>query len=135
MIFKNGSDTPINAGSPTLPNMASALNNWLINMIFGIVGKVVNSTFEVTETETDIEFKGVWQPFTSQQLMLKPEGQRAWKWFTVHALVQLKLEPDMVVKYLAQQYRVMEVRNYMEYGYMEYHLVQDYTGSGPTVNP
>lgn len=132
MIIKNGSNTPLNlTPQGTVPNMSGALAGWQQTITFTQIVKTVNSKFEVTETPTNTTFSGVWQPFTAQQLMIKPEGERAWKWFTVHALVVLPLKPDDVVSYKGQQYRVKEKLDYMEYGYMEYHLIQDYTGSGP----
>jgi hypothetical protein len=38
---------------------------------------------------------------------------------------------DEVVTYDGVQTRVMSRKNYGLYGYVEYHLVQDWTGSGP----
>lgn len=132
MIFKNGKDVPIDENSGTLPNMSGTLDGWLQKMIFEVVTKVT-SAYQVVETGEEFEFMGVWQPFSKRQLQMKPEGQQAWKWFTVHAQTGIPLSPDMVIIYRGTQYRVMADLNYNEYGYYEYELIQDYTGSGPTV--
>jgi hypothetical protein len=74
----------------------------------------------------------VWQVLTDKKLMMKPEGQQAWDWFMVHSQPQLNLEVDNVIIYRSKQYRVMAKKDYSLYGYIEYHLVDDYTASGPT---
>ena len=130
MIFKNAASTPLNENSGTVPNVEVAMLNWFQKMTFTRVIKT-QENFLTIETAEDFNFQGVWQPFTAQQLSMKPEGQTAWKWFTVHAQVGLILIPDEVITYLGTQYRVMEKTDYKEYGYVEYHLIQDYTGSGP----
>lgn len=129
--IKNAKNTPLSANSGTVPDMGGALLDWLQPMTFGVVTKtVVNS--QVVEVEADTAFRGVIQPFSDRQLMLKPEGQRAWSWYWVHSDPSLVLTVDSTITYLGRQYRVMSLRNYSLYGYREYHLVQDYSGSGPT---
>jgi len=139
VIYANGALTgtykpTVNSGVGNflaLPDVSDALNSWFQNMVFGLVVKTVNIAGELVETETEINFRGVMQPFTFQQLYLKPEGQRAWKWHKLHAEIQLALKPDDVVVYETVQYRVMKKGDYNKYGYVEYDLVQDYEGSGP----
>lgn len=132
MILKNGKDTPLNQNSGTLPDVSTALKNWMQPMTFGLVTKVVEN-FQVKETMLNISFQGVWQPFSPKQLLLKPEGQRSWSWFWLHAETGLNLEPDQVVTYVNKQYRVMAKNDYNLYGYVEYHLIEDFTDSGPQV--
>lgn len=127
----NASDVLLDQNTGTLPNMGDALQNWFQPMTFSVVTKVVVN-FDVVETKADVAFQGVWQPLSAAQLQLKPEGQRAWTWFQVHASPGLSLSPDDVVTYLGIQYRVMAKYDYLIYGYNAYHLVNDYTGSGPT---
>lgn len=122
---------PLSQNTGNLPNMASALEGWMQPMVFGTVTKtMINSV--VREVMTTIEFQGVMQPFSFEQLAIKPEGERSWKWYMLHAQIGLQLETDSVVNYQDVQYRVMEKGDYKEYGYVEYHLIQDFTGSGPT---
>jgi len=112
-----------------LPQMGGALSNWQQLMTFTTVAKtIVNS--KVVETKTDINFRGVWQPMSPQDLMMKPSGQRSWKWYTCHALPEVQLNPDEIITYNSESYRIMKKSDYKEYGYIEYHLVQDYVG-GP----
>jgi hypothetical protein len=129
--ISNASDVSLAANTGTLPNMESTMLDYFQAMTFETVVKTVVG-FDVVETPTDVDFQGVWQPLSAQALMMKPEGQRAWKWFQVHAQVGLALQPDEVIKYQGVQYRVMARWDFAIYGYNLYHLVNDYTGAGPT---
>lgn len=131
MIF-NAKDRALNANSGTMPDMGNTLNGWMQPISFGVVTKTVVN-FQVVETQNLLSFQGVWQPFSARQLSIKPEGERAWKWYMLHAQIALPLKPDDVVTYLGVQYRVKSDSDYSLYGYYQYELIEDYTGSGPEV--
>lgn len=121
----NGSSVSLSSNPGTLPNVSDAMANWFQLLTFTKITKqTVN--FKLVETRTDFSFYGVKQPFTAQQLEMKPEGQRTWKWFTVHAYPNLVLVPDEVIFFGTQNFRVMQKLDYLEYGYLEYHIAQDY---------
>lgn len=128
--IQNASSIPLNQKAGTVPDVSGGLTDWFQPMTFTQIVKTVLG-FEVVETATDLTFQGIVQPFTERQLQLKPEGQRAWTWLWLHASPVLTLEVDEVVTYLGVQTRVMSRKDYGLYGYVEYHLVQDWTGSGP----
>ncbi len=132
MIFKNGKDTALNANSGTLPDMGNAMLDYFQKMTFGVVTKSVQG-FQAVETVVNVDFQGVWQPLTERQIQLKPEGQRAWPWFWLHSTPDLVLEVDDIITYLGVQYRVMSNKDYRLYNYVEYHLIEDFEGAGPTV--
>lgn len=129
--IKNAANTPLNANSGTLPNVSSAMLNWFQPMTFGLVTKVVEG-FQVVETMQEINFMGVWQPNEGRKLSIKPEGERAWNSWMLHADPSLDLKTDDVVIYLTKQYRVMAKKDYSLYGYNYFELITDFTGSGPT---
>lgn len=118
--------------NPNLPNMQSALLSWYVPMTFDVVTKTVQAG-QVIETMVPVTFKGVMQELTSARLLLKPEGQRTWRWKWLHASPTLQLKNDDVVIYDGTQYRVMAKKDYREYGYLEYELCEDWTGAGPSV--
>jgi hypothetical protein len=121
--IKNGKNTLLNQSSGTLPDVSGAMKNWFQTMTFTtIVKEIVN--FEVVETKTDIIFEGVIQPFSKQDLQMKPEGQRAWKWYTLHTTTALELDPDEEIEYLGVTYRIKAKGIYRAYGYYEYELVE-----------
>lgn len=117
-----------------MPNMAGTLVGWFQPLVFGVVVKEYIN-YEVVETMTEVNFRGVWQPLETRKLLLKPENQRSWTWIQCHAHTNLHLENDSVIKFRGVQYRVMAQWDYSLNGFYEYHLVEDYTGSGPAINP
>lgn len=108
----------------SVPNMSGTLGGWTQRMVFNIITKETIN-FEIVETTRNVSFDGVWQPMGPKQLQIKPTEQRAWPWFIVHSTTDLNLKIDDMIFYRNQGYRVMELTNYLEYGYMEYHLVSD----------
>lgn len=108
-----------------LPNVSDAMLDWFQPMTFVRIAKSIED-FGVSESREAIKFMGVWQPMGAQSLNMKPQGQRDWKWFQCHADVSLELKPDDMIKYLGVKYRVSAKLDYKRYGYMEYHLVEDY---------
>lgn len=126
----NAKDVPLNQNSGTVPNMSDTIAGYLQAMTFDVLTKTVVD-YQNVETTTPVDFQGTFQPFSDRQLLLKPEGQRSWSWFMVHSQIALPLKNDDVVKYLGIQYRVMSQKQYPLYGFYEYHIINDYTGSGP----
>lgn len=127
----NGSDRPLNIGTGTIPDVSGAMKDYFQPMTFTRIVKTVVG-FQAKETPTDVEFMGVIQPLSSRALTIKPEGQRSWTWFMLHADPVLSLNTDEVITYNGVQTRVMARKDYSLYGYMYYELVQDWTGSGPS---
>lgn len=134
MPIKNASDTPLSQSYGNLPNVEGAMLSWFQNMIFIVMAKTIVN-FQAVFTPTQVNFQGVWQPFTSRDLMIKPEGQRHWSWYTCHADPGLILKTDEVIQYEGKNYVVMQKLDYTHYGYNEYHLVEDYTGRGFDASP
>lgn len=126
----NGANRPLFAVAGTVPDVSGALRDYFQYLVFTKVSKIV-SGFQVVETPYPINFRGVIQPFTKRQLLLKPEGQRAWSWFTCHSDPVLTLQVDDVVLWNGKQTRVMGRTDYALYGFVEYELVQDWEGAGP----
>lgn len=129
--IRNAKDTPLNAQQGTIPDVGGALRNWFQYSVFGVVTKTTVN-FQVVETVVDTPFRGVVQPMTGRQLMIKPEGERSWNWITVHSDPVLDLKTDSIIIYLGTQFRVMAKKDFEIYGYVYYELVSDWTGSGPT---
>lgn len=129
-MISNAANRPIFSNAGTVPDLSGALKDYFQMMTFDIITKAVMA-FQVIETKTAINFQGVIQPLSERQLLLKPEGQRAWTWFQLHADPVLALQVDDVVIYRGIQTRIMSRKDYVLYGFVEYSLVQDWTGSGP----
>lgn len=129
-VISNAANRPLFARSGTVPDVSDAMQDYFQPMMFEKLTKTVVAG-EAVETGVPINFRGVIYPFTDRQLYLKEEGQRAWTWFELFADPVLTLDVDDVVNYKGIQTRVMARRDYAIYGYVQYQLVQDFTGSGP----
>lgn len=125
MPIQNAADQLLSANPGTLPNVASALADWFQKTTFISLQKTVVN-HENVETETARTYFGVRQPLKGQDLMMKPSEQRAWRWEMIHAYPDLILKPDEIIKFGNVRYRVMSKKDWKEYGYVEYHIVEDY---------
>ena len=129
MTFVIGANASVNI-SGSVPNVNDSLQGWMQPLQIMVVQRSV-SGYQENEQGTLISFQGVMQPFTDTQLILKPEGERAWSWWWLHADPSLALAVSDVVVYQTVQLRVMSFKNFSSYGFLEYHLIQDFTASGP----
>lgn len=126
----NAANRPLFDKGGSVPDVSGAMTDYFQKMVFTRLTKTI-AGFQAVETADPIVFQGVIQPFTERQLSLKPEGERAWSWFWLHADPVLALDVDDVVLFKGIQTRVMARKDYALYGYVEYHLVQDWQGAGP----
>ena len=109
-----------------MPQMDSTLTGWEVPLT---LVKVVQSVVEgdLVTTETKINFKGVWQPLSAEQLNLLPEGQRSWENVWIHCKAsQLNLETASKVIFNGKRYKITQKKDYGLNGYVEYMLIRDY---------
>lgn len=122
-LLKNRSLGTVNFN---FPQMDSALNNWETPLtLVKITQSIVDG--DVIKSETPINFMGVWQPLRDEQLQFKPEGQRSWSWYWIHAKAgTLNLQTQDKIIFQGKRYKVMSVKDYSLNGYIEYQVVLDY---------
>lgn len=111
----------------SFPSVAEAMWDWDTAVRLRIVDKEIVD-FEVEEEKVlDTTFLGVVQPIPGQKLLIKPEGERKWKWFTLWT--QQTLNVDMIIMDEDdKQYRVMKDYDWTGAGYHEYEIVQGVPG-------
>ena len=108
------------------PNMQDAFADWTLSTKFAIVEKSVVD-FEVKETQLEYNIQGLFYPMKPQEILLKPEGQRTWKWWTLITLKLLKLD-DIITDMDGKKYRVMAKYDYSNTGnFYQYELTQAFT--------
>lgn len=123
MPLKNAKD--LGLFSNNLPQVDEVIMDWFLPVSFGKVTKQLLN-FKVQEVVETIETQGVVQPLSPRELEMKPEGQRAFTWLMVHCLPNVQLKTDDILIYNSTRFRVMASNDYSAYGYLEYHLMQDY---------
>lgn len=130
----NGSSKSIKLlKSSRFPQMQDPIKRWVRALVFD---QIITRTevFETVETKVRKSARGVWQPFSSQQLRTIPEGQRAWSWFMVHTLTDLELNIFDRIVFEGQTYRVMQKKDYHLNAYYEYAVIFDYQYEVPDEN-
>lgn len=108
-----------------MPQMAATLDGWEIPLTLVKITQGI-SEGELVTTETTINFMGVWQPFSYQQLLLLPEGQRDWSHYWVHTKSDIGLNTADKIIFQGKRYKVLEKKNYSLNGFYEYHIIEDY---------
>lgn len=110
-----------------MPQMSSAFFGWKNNISLIKIVQTIDDDGFVVETNSVINFKGVWQPMSMEQIAIKPDGERAWQWITLHVEGSNVLfkRGDKIMR-LDQRYKVMGVKDFTLNNYSEYELVKDY---------
>lgn len=109
-----------------LPDVSEALWDIAEAVQFEIITKSV-SDFEAKETVVNtIVFQGHLQPTPPQKLIIKPEGQRSWRWWAMWAKQDLGL--DWILQDASgRQFRIMSRSDWGRAGYREYELTETVT--------
>lgn len=109
-----------------MPNMRNTLTGWEVPLTLVKIKQAINQG-DVRKTEEQINFLGVWQPLRDEELQFKPEGQRSWSWYWIHAKSgTLNLQTQDKIIFQGKRYKVMSVKDYSLNGYIEYQVVGDY---------
>ena len=108
----------------TLPDVSGALFGWETATTFKLITKTV-ADHEVDETFVSNKFQGVFQPSSWQQIVIKPEGQRTWRWWSLITQQNLNLD-DIVLDSNNVEYRVMMKHDYSQGGYYAYDLTEGF---------
>ena len=108
------------------PQMSGTLNGWEVPLtLIKITQNVVEG--DAVKTEQHINFMGVFQPLRDEELQSKPEGQRSWSWYWIHAksgTLDLKTQDKIIFQ--DKRYKVIAVKDYGLNGYIEYEIILDY---------
>jgi hypothetical protein len=80
--------------------------------------------FEAAETlAAPGTFQGALQPLRTQRLLIKPEGERRWKWFQLWTNQELLLG-DIIDAYDGKTYKVMSKDDWSQGGFFSYELTE-----------
>lgn len=106
-----------------MPDVSAALDGLMSPASVLRVTKAV-ANHEVIETLASAEaFEGLFAPMPAHKLMVKPEGQRSFKWWTLTTPKTLALD-DIVQDHDGRQFRVMAVADWGQAGFFVYDLTE-----------
>ena len=121
-----GKDIKMNMINGVLPDVSDTLTGWEVD-IEGVFVEQETVDDEIIEEKTIKRLKGTLQPLRTQEVVLKPEGQRAWEWYQIHVKSSYPLlRTEQKIRIANTNYKIMAVKDYTLYGYIEYHTVKDY---------
>ena len=110
-----------------LPNMSSVIDQFTQEITLIKLTEVIDKGF-VTYTEQEINFIGVVEPVKPENLKVRPEGERGWKYQEIYTTTEQNLKIAEKIKYAGTRYKIIEVNNYEAYGYFKYLIIEDYDG-------
>lgn len=110
----------------SVPNVADVLVGWMTTITAGKVAKTIVDG-EVQEVTTTFSFTGMIQPYSTKDLELVAEGERAWEWVKVYTQYT-DLNVDDKIQIDGKSYRIMNKTFYEQFGYgfYRYDMVNDY---------
>ena len=110
------------------PQVGGILPAWQNAMTFKRVSITIpTGEFEGTQTTTDFEFEGVFEPMPAREVYLKPEGQRNWKWWSLWTKTGTEIvNGDILVDFKGLKFRVMRKHDWGQAGYFKFDVVEDY---------
>ena len=109
-----------------LPQMHQPIQSWSVPVtLTKVLQNIVDG--DLVTTETQISFQGTVQPLKDEQLQFKPDNLRSWRWLWIHCVAgSLNLQTNDKIIFQHVRYKVMSVKDYSLYNYIEYELVEDY---------
>lgn len=110
----------------SLPQMNRPVVGWSVPLtLVRIIQSIVEG--DIVTTEQKINFQGVWQPLRDESLQFKPENERSWSWYWIHAVSgTLDLNTGDKIIFQGKRYKVMAKKDYSLYAYVEYQVILDY---------
>lgn len=121
----SASDRSVQDVASPQPNVRDTVLGWSEMLVLvRLYKKIVNR--ENVNEEKEFTCMGMVQPFSARDLKVKPEGQRAWKWWMLHTTEQVALKPGEEFILKGTKYKVMSDLPYFRNGYYEYELIETF---------
>lgn len=108
-----------------MPNVSNAIRRFEETNQFQIVKKTIvdGDLAESSKIPVTLLFEGVLQPLHPKELLVKTEGERKFKWWTL--FTDMDLEVDWIIKDLDDKiYRVMNTTGWDQGGFEQYQLIE-----------
>lgn len=109
-----------------LPKPQLGINMWSQNARAKVITQIVDVNGNVTNNVSFFNFDGVIQPLKPEEIKVKEEAQWSWDWYWFHTLQNVKLKTNDRVFYKGVEYKIMAVKDYSDYGHIEYHCIKDW---------
>lgn len=122
---------PVNLSlGKSLPRPQLGINMWSQSSRAKVITQVVDEYGNVEDKISFFNFEGVIQPLKPEEIKLKDEGQWSWDWYWFHTKPDVYLQTNDRVVYKNIEYKIMAVKDYSDYGHIEYHCIKDWQNAG-----
>ena len=109
----------------SFPAFGNEFSNWEQPVTFNVITKTIVD-HETVETSTSISGSGVVYTSNAQEIALKPEGQRTWKFYhLITAVTELQLD-DIIQCNDNKRYRIMGKEDWSQAGFYDYDMTEAY---------
>lgn len=108
-----------------MPVLDTTIEGFSESLQFRIIVKTVtdHEVVETSLTPVVLWFDGHVQPLHDKALLVKPEGERKWKWWTLWTDLELEVD-DVIVDRNGREYRVMKDQDWSQSGFHQYQLIE-----------
>lgn len=122
---------PVNLSlGKSLPRPQLGINMWSQSSRAKVITQAVDEYGNVEDQISFFNFDGVIQPLKPEEIKLKDEGQWSWDWYWFHTKPDVYLQTNDRVVYKNIEYKIMAVKDYSDYGHIEYHCIKDWQNAG-----
>lgn len=108
-----------------IPNISNVIRRFESTLEFKIVKKTIidGDLAEASKVRPELFFEGNLQPLHPRELLVKSEGERKFKWWSL--FTDLKLKVDWIVEdQNSITYRVMNTTDWQDGDYSQYQLIE-----------
>ena len=128
MKIVNARDKKLNSQVSGQPDLSWAVDGWFEFIFFVHVQTQLIDGFS-QDILVPIKTKGQIVPMSQEQVNMKPEGARAWRWLTIHTSPDVILNPNDRIMVDDVNYRVKGIWDYRRNGFFIYECGEDFTRS------
>ena len=122
--MRNGKDIPLSDQTTGLTDVSEVLPFDLQPAQVTVVTTVMIRGYP-QEDKVDHDTLASIQPMPLN-LVIKKEGERAWKWWIIRLLPDVTVKEDDKLVIVGTTYRVMSKMDWAQYGYQELECIEDY---------
>ena len=122
--MRNGKDIPLSDQTTGLTDVSEVLPFDLQPAQVTVVTTVMIRGYPQEDT-VDHDTLASIQPMPLN-LVIKKEGERAWKWWIIRLLPDVTVKEDDKLVIVGTTYRVMSKMDWAQYGYQELECIEDY---------
>lgn len=126
LINANSLTFPQNVGG--LPDVSAAVMMLLQPVTVDLVIQQMLNGYYAPIKNLSMQTQASIQPLP-QELAIKMEGERNWRWSLIHILPNIVLNNNDLITLFGIQYKVMKKENWAQYGYIDYIVVENFVNA------